>query len=514
MPERNNRQLEKKNSAASNYLVKEFSGESSTNQSFFRSLDPFTDIKGKSISKIEGFEPKPSEIIAKPSFPLLTQQYNGVKKKNVINDPYLKEKGININTETSLPDDVAPFKSSYESLRKNETAAILSKKTDMLYNVNNKGEILASTPALRGRAKGDYLNSANPDIEYYDNEDGGRTTPSGVFDVTGISPKHNGYSRDFIDFSDGYKRDKFGGFEYTGSQSIHTTYNNESKRLSAYNNKPGKRCFSWGCINIPEKAYDIIDWDEVKKVVVTPEPNEVDRKINFNNGTVFNESTINSEMNRAIDIGIKTSFNYASNPEFKKRLLKLGKTEQEANFIIKDLLQTKFEKKELTGVNGTFPKRTDAVRREMFKKYNGQPYNKSLESFFNAPIYMDNKVSKSEQTYKRNQKLSTVHEFTHKIDDATQQLKDVDFTKFLYSKGGYRQDKEELAAAVREIRVAINPSNPFKKLTKNDIPKVKELMKTGNYKSKLKGIKDLGGFLEYSNILAYEKNNKKEFNYA
>lgn len=514
MPERNNRQSEIKNSEESNYLAKKFSGESSTNQSFFRSLDPFTDINGKSISEIEGFEPKPSEIIAKPSFPLLTQRYNGVEKKNVVSDPYLKEKGININTETSLPDDVATFKSSYESLGENETAAILSKKTDILYNVNNKGEILASTPALRGKAKGDYVNSADPNVEYYDSENGGRTTPSGIFNVSGITPKKKGYTRDFIDFSNNYKKDKFGGFEYTGTQAIHTTYNNEPKRLSAYNNEPGKRCFSWGCINIPEKAYDIIDWEKVKKVVVTPEPNEADKKINFNKGNAFDDSDVNSEMNRAIDAGIKTSFNYASNPEFKNRLLKLGKTEQEANFIISDLLQTKFDKRELVGTNGNFPKRTDAVRREMFKKYNGQPYNKSLEPFFNAPIYVDNKVSKSEQTVSRNQKLSTVHEFTHKIDDATQQLKNVDFTKFLDSKGGYRQDKAELAAVVREIRVAINPKNPFKKLTKNDIPKVKQLMKTSNYKEKLKGIKDLGGFLEYSNILAYEKNNKKQFNYA
>lgn len=87
MPERNNRQSEIKNSEESNYLAKKFSGESSTNQSFFRSLDPMIHIEGKSANEIDGFnslERKPS-IIPDNNF---TPDFNKFKPRTFIKETF------------------------------------------------------------------------------------------------------------------------------------------------------------------------------------------------------------------------------------------------------------------------------------------------------------------------------------------------------------------------------------------------------------------------------------------
>lgn len=432
----------------------------------------------------------------------------------------------NVFTAQNLPNDILEARSTIKAKPRKGYNIYLSKTDGKAYKINMmNGDIEVNTDFLRGKGKGDYVNWQNPD-DYLNPLQA--TTPAGKWSIKNIDTKlEKGYVKPQLAYANNYMRDGFGGYEYTGTQLMHNTYGNEPLRLAAYKGTPDDKCTTYGCPNVPTSSMNsFLKGIQATRdsIIVTREPNPADRKIGYGPGV--EDSDVRKNLKPDVNKGFEAFKSYVSNPQFNSKLKQLGYSDKDISFIQNEMKSTKFKYNMDPSSSGSFQEYSKDI---LNVKKNAYLANKTVENYAKTTktknsvkaINESGNITISKNTVPTvmgnnvNFKSTAVHELGHKLDALTGQLDKIDFTPYISApyRNEYSSQKNELAALVRQFRFAVNPNDPNKPLSEKDLPTIHKFIKTSNIKDKVKGIKDLKGFIKYSNILA-SNNQNKENTYA
>lgn len=145
---------------------------------------------------------------------------------------------------------------------------IYSKENSTFYVLNNKHQIIDSTPGLRGATPGDTPNKSNPSLSSFsDNVKNNSTTPAGRYSIQAIDKsdeQYKDYDTPFYEFySDSY-----------GQLGVHGICKGDFdiRKQIIDDPKVTQKLFSYGCINIPKEFLQKHVPQQNDSLFITKEP--------------------------------------------------------------------------------------------------------------------------------------------------------------------------------------------------------------------------------------------------